>query len=134
MEWSSLDSETSMDDEGARSMEMPMRRFSRTTTILGGLALVVMLALSSPGVRITRAADDTAAEAGEGAVCEPGNDRLARDVTANLQELQRRHIEQDIEQHIAPRSDDGTIVLNNRGYNYGQADFDFPSADELGRR
>ena len=107
-----------------------MRRFSRTTTILGGLALVAMLALSSPGVRIVRAADDVAAEAGEGAVCEAGSVRDANNVTAYLQEMQRRQAEQE----IAPRSDDETIVLNNRGFNYDKAGFAFPRAHELDRR
>ena len=107
-----------------------MRRFSRTTTILGGLALVAMLALSSPGVRIVRASDDVAAEAGEGAVCEAGSVRDANNVTAYLQEMQRRQAEQE----IAPRSDDETIVLNNRGFNYGKAGFAFPRANELDRR
>jgi hypothetical protein len=111
-------------------MEVPMRRFSRTTTILGGLALVAMLALSSPGVRIARAADDVAVETGEAAVCEAGNVRGADDVTAYLQEMQRRQAEQE----VAPRSDDETIVLNNRGFNYEKAGFDFPRGHELAGR
>jgi hypothetical protein len=111
-------------------MEMPMRRFSKTPTILGGLALVAMLALSSPGVRIARAADDVAAEAGEGEVCEAGSVRGANDVTAYLQEMQRRQAEQE----IAPRSDDETIVLNNRGFNYNKAGFAFPRTYELDGR
>ena len=104
-----------------------MRRFSRTTTILGGLALVAMLALSSPGVHIVRAADDTAAEASEGAVCEARSVPSADDITAYLQEMQRRQAKQV----IAPRSDDGTIVLNNRGFNYGTADVALPHAHDL---
>jgi hypothetical protein len=112
------------------SMEMPMRRFSKTTTTLGGLALVATLALSSPGVRIVRAADAVAAEAGEGAVCEAGSVRNANDVTAYLNEMQRRQAEQE----AAPRSDDEMIVLNNRGFNYGKADFTFPSAREFDGR
>jgi hypothetical protein len=111
-------------------MEMPMRRFSRTATILGGLALFAMLALSSPGVRIVRAADDVAAEAGEGAVCEAGIARRANDITAYLQEMQRRQAEQG----IVPRSDDGTIVLNNRGFNYDEAGFALPRAHALDGR
>lgn len=94
-----------------------MQRFSRATTILGGVALVAMLALSSPGVRIARSADDVAAEAGEGAVCEPGNVDDAIDVTAYLETKQRRQ--------LGPQSDDETVVLNNRGFNYGEVDFDF---------
>jgi|GEM_PF-2142738 len=104
-----------------------MRSFPTTTTILGGLSLVAMLALSSPGVRIARAEDEVGTEAGEGAVCEAGKIRGASYVTAYLQEMQRRQDEQD----IAPRSDDGTIALNNRGFNYGNADFAFPRADEI---
>ena len=107
-----------------------MRRFSRTTTIRGGLALVAMLALSSPGVRIVRAADDVAAEAGKGAVCEPNSVRTADDVTSYVQEMQRRQIELK----DAPRSDDGVIVLNNRGFNYNNANFAFPRAHEVGGR
>ncbi len=113
--------------KAAESMEMPMRRFSRTTTTLGGLALVAMLALSSPGVHIVRAADDLAVEAGEGAVCEPGSVRTADDVTSYVQEMQRRQIELK----DAPRSDDGVIVLNNRGFNYDPEGFAFPRTYEL---
>jgi hypothetical protein len=116
--------------KAAESMEMPMRHFSRSTTTLGGLALVAMLALSSPGVHIVRAADDLAVEAGEGAVCEPDSTRAANDVTDYVQEMQRRQIELK----DAPRSDDGMIVLNNRGYNYDNADFAFPRPRELGGR
>ena len=108
-----------------------MRLFSRTTTILGGLAVVAMLALSSPGVRIVRAADEVAAEAVEGAVCEAGGIGDAKDVTAHLQETQRRH-RADLE--VAPRSDDETIVLNNRGFHYDDARADFPRAHELDGR
>jgi hypothetical protein len=107
-----------------------MRRFSRTTTILGGMALVAMLALSSPGVRIARADEDVAAEADEAVVCESGSVRGANDVTAYLQDMQRRQAEHD----SAPRSDDETIVLNNRGFNYDKAGFDFPRAGEFGGR
>jgi hypothetical protein len=81
-------------------------------------------------VRIARSADDVAAEAGEGAVCEPDNVRVVEDVTAYLEEKQRRQPEPD----LGPRSDDGTIALNNRGFNYGEADFEFPRADELDGR
>jgi hypothetical protein len=111
-----------MKGEGSWSMEIPMQRFSRATTILGGFALVAMLALSSPGVRIARSADAVAAEAGEGAVCEPGDVDAAIDVTAYLEAKQRRQPEPGLE----PRSDDEAIVLNNRGFNYGEVDFDFP--------
>jgi len=107
-----------------------MRGFQRTTTILGGMALVAMLALSSTGVRIARADDDVAAEAGGAAVCESGSVRGANDVTAYLQEMQRRQTEHD----MAPRSDDETIVLNNRGFNYDKAGFDFPRAREFDGR
>ena len=108
-----------------------MRRFSESSTILGGLALLATLALSSPGVRVVRAADDAAYDAGEGAVCEAGSIRGASEVTAYLREMQRLQEQRD---EVAARSDDGTIVLNNRGYNYGTPGFAFPAAREFEAR
>jgi len=108
-----------------------MRRFPRTTTILGGLALVAMLAFSSPGVRVVRAADEVATDAGEGAVCEAGSIEGANAVTAYLQELQQLQAEQVADRLAAPRSDSETIVLNNRGFNYDKPGFAFPLAGEL---
>jgi hypothetical protein len=97
------------------------------------MALALMLGLSSPGVRVVRAADDAAAAAGDGAVCEAGTVRDANEVAGYLQDVQQLHDEQVAEQLTAPRSDDDTIVLNNRGYNYGKPNFAFPRASELGR-
>jgi len=97
------------------------------------MALVVMLGLSSPGVRVVRAADDAAAAAGAGAVCEAGSIRDANAVAGYLEDVQRLHDAQVADQRAAPRSDDETIVLNNRGYNYDKPSFGFPRAGELAR-
>jgi len=110
-----------------------MRRISKLPTVLGGIALALMLGLSSPGVRVVRAADEAAAAAGDGAVCEAGSIRNANAVAGYLQDVQRLHDEQVAEQLAAPRSDGETVVLNNRGYNYDKPSFAFPRASELAR-
>jgi hypothetical protein len=103
-------------------------------TVLGGFAVASMLALSSPGVRAVRAADEVADGAGEAAVCQAGPAPNEKDVWSYLGEMQRREAEQIAEQMVAPRSDDETIVLNNRGYNYDAGGFEIPRAGEIDAR
>jgi hypothetical protein len=103
-------------------------------TVLGGFAVASMLALSSPGVQVVRAADDVAGGAADAATCEAGTVRNANEVSSYLQEIQRLQAEQITEQMAAPRSDDEAIVLNNRGYNYDKAGFVFPRGSEFDAR
>ena len=105
-----------------------MQRRSTATTILGTLALTATLALGSTGVRVVRAADDIAAPAdpAAGAICQAGTIDGAKEIAEYLQDVQR--LSQS--QAAGPRSDDETIVLNNRGYNLGSPQMAFPMPNE----
>jgi ornithine cyclodeaminase/alanine dehydrogenase-like protein (mu-crystallin family) len=104
------------------------KRSTYLSTILGSLAMIGTLALSSPGVRVVRAADDVVADSGE--VCEAGTIAGGNEVAAYLSDVQRL-VREQLE---APRSDDEIIVLNNRGYNLGNAAMAFPLSNERSAR
>ncbi len=79
----------------------------------GFMAAVALLALSTPGVQVVRAEDAGAEVIAAGQTCEASAD-AGPSVTADLlmEQLRRAQTESD-------PSEDGPIVLNNRGYNYG---------------
>jgi hypothetical protein len=111
---------------GRCSREARMRLRSRAQTAVGILALLGMLALSSPGVRVARAGDGDAASSEScpadvesscgssackvGDETEPRPDRSA--VAARIAERLRAEMQS---------SDEKPIVLNGRGYNYRTA-------------
>ena len=121
-----------------------MRSIRTWKTALGMTALLVTLALTSPGVQLARAGDgDSAAAASSrvstpapepgrvalpsaAPVCRPANGDAVRSASdlANLAvvRLQQQLAVQAAAAALVPADDsppsDG-IVLNNRGYNYG---------------
>jgi hypothetical protein len=95
-----------------------MQRYSTATTILGSLAMIAMFALSSPGVRAVRAADDAT-----GKVCEAGTVEGGEEVAGQLRQVEPRAQPQP----EGARSDDETIVLNNRGFNRPRTQMPFPT-------
>jgi len=98
-----------------------MRSMQNMTTILGSLALIWTLVLVSPGVRVVRAEEGSAAsaagEVAEGGTCEVGADPGGHATVDSLQKIQRAKIAQlaDAMKHRDPGAD--YIDLNNRGFN-----------------
>ena len=116
-----------------------MRRI-QLQNLIGLLAVGVVLALSWPGVKVSRADGDAApvlmstpavvavsAPAGEPLVCE-GAVEAVRKRDAGLEQLVAA-----IHERQRSRGDDSIVVLNSRGYNYsnGAGISRLPSAREL---
>ena len=100
-----------------------MRAGSTAKTVAGVLAVVGMLALSSPGVRVARA------EEGDAASSEPSPAAVSSSDTAEACKAGSRNnpraTRSGISARIAERlqaemqsSDEKPVVLNGRGYNY----------------
>ena len=115
-----------------------MGPLSRIRNAAGLLALGASIALASPGVDVVRAAPgDTARVPAQAAPAQCGAARAAAtpvdpQVNAFLAELRQ----QQARFPAAGVSDDGFVVLNNRGYNYGPAngiELDVIRAEARGR-
>lgn len=99
-----------------------MRSESMAKTLAGVVALVGMLALSSPGVRVARAGDGDAASSGtstsvskdDAGSCPVGGKPAPwvdqPSISARIAEQLKAEME---------RSGEKPVVLNGRGYNYG---------------
>ena len=102
-----------------------MRPLRDLTTILGSMALTGTLLLLSPGDRTVRADEDSApAEsplAADGPTCEAGTVSGGQEIVEYLQHIQRLQLEQMAASPSAPGGEGDFVVLNNRGYNYGEA-------------
>ena len=102
-----------------------MRARSTAMTVAGVLALAGMLALSSPGVRVARAGDGSAASGASPAQVSSGE----ASGSCKVGDAPKRQVDQSaVSARIAERlraemasSDEKPIVLNGRGYNYRTA-------------
>jgi hypothetical protein len=110
-------------ERGRCGTENRMQTGSAAKIVVGFLAVVGMLALSSPGVRVARAGDGDAAlpklsrsavsSSSESGSCKVGGETDTRatrsDFSAKIAERLRAEMQS---------SDEKPVVLNGRGYNY----------------
>jgi len=119
-----------------------MRPAYSPKTIVGSLAVLACLALSSPGVRVARADSERDSEAlrrfleqiqtapaNEAGVCRAGQSEARSKAQSEAQILAGDHQLVRLQQRMAARAaadaerrgqaPSGQIVLNGRGYNYG---------------
>jgi hypothetical protein len=109
---------------GRCGTEAGMRAESTAKTVAGVMALVGMLALSSPGVRVARAGDgdaassevSSAASSGDAGVCRVGEEPKPWVSRAAIS----AHIAERLKAEMQ-NSDEKPIPLNGRGYNYRTA-------------
>ena len=96
----------------------------KLANLAGWLAVAAMLALASLGVRVVGAedlADNVLSAPLDGPSCQadPARDPAA-DLAHVIEHARRQAMAEGVSNGV-PAGDDAVVMLNNRGYNYGQA-------------